>query len=173
MRHSAPELRPPDPRPTCAHSGVARHGRCPDCHLRSCLTQVIQRGRFRLRQSNHQKKPGADGRSTAWLTFGIGSAIQWREIRVPIDGPVGDSAVYKNGTDCGKRIRPRQHRPSGRTCRLAIYGSALSAKPLPTSCTTGPIALRFVTSGVSLPPQRTRYTLYDLAIIVNPRQRLR
>ena len=101
------------------------------------------------------------------------SAFPWREIRVPIDGPVGDPAVYKDGIDCGKRIRPRQHRPSGRTCHLAIYGSALSAKPLPTSCTTGPIALRFVTSGVSLLPQRTKYILYDLAIIVNPSQRLR
>ena len=28
----------------------------------------------------------------AWLVFGIGSAIPWRETRMPVDGPVGNSA---------------------------------------------------------------------------------
>ena len=112
-----------------------------------------------------------EGRLPGWRSVSARTSHGGKSEYRLVDGPVGDSAGYKGGFDCGKRIRPRQRRPPGRPCRLAIYGSALSAKPLPTSCATGPMALRFVTGEVSLPPQRTEYILYDLAIIVNPSQR--
>ena len=103
----------------------------------------------------------------AWLAFGTGSAIPWRETRMPIGGPVSNSACSQGGSDCGKRIRPRQRHPPGRPCHPAIYGSARSAKPLPTSGADGLNAPRFATAGVSRPLQRSQYILCHTAIIIN------
>ena len=60
----------------------------------------------------------------AWLMLDINSAIPWRETRMPVGSPVGNSACSQGGSDCGKRIRPRQRRPPGRPCNPAIYDSA-------------------------------------------------
>ena len=60
----------------------------------------------------------------AWLVFSIGSAIPWREPRMPVGGPVGNSTCSQGGSDCGKLIRPRQRHPPGRPCHPAIYDSA-------------------------------------------------
>ena len=103
----------------------------------------------------------------AWLMLGIGSAIPWRETRMPVGGPVGNSACSQGGPDCRKRIRPRQRRPPGQPCHPAIYGSARSAKPLHTSGAEGLGAPRFATGEVSQPPQHSQYILSYTAITVN------
>ena len=59
-----------------------------------------------------------------WLMFGIGSAIPWREPRMPLAARSATLPVLRGGSDCGKRIRPRQRHPPGRPCHPAIYGSA-------------------------------------------------
>ena len=41
-----------------------------------------------------------------------------------VGGPVGNSACFQGGSNCGKRIRPRQRHSPGRPCHPAIYGSA-------------------------------------------------
>ena len=84
-----------------------------------------------------------------------------------VGGPVGNAACPQGGSDCGERIRPRQRRPPGRPCHPAIYGSAQSAKPLPTSGADGLGAPRFVTGEVSQPPQRSQYILSHTTITVN------
>ena len=103
----------------------------------------------------------------AWLVFGIGSAFPGGKPECRLMARSAMLPVLRRGSDCGERIRPRQRHSPGRPCHPAIYGSAQSAKPLPTSGADGLSAPRFVTGEVSQPPQRSQYILSHTAITVN------
>ena len=49
----------------------------------------------------------------------------------------------------------------------ANYGSALSAKPLLTSCSDDGVAIGFPAGGSSLHPQHLEYIVYCTAMLVN------
>ena len=75
-------------------------------------------------RQGHIKKSQApmEGRRLAHVRHRLGHSLAGNPNAV--GGPVGNSAGSQGGSDCGKRIRPRQRRPPGRPCHPAIYGSA-------------------------------------------------
>ena len=93
-------------------------GSCPRTPERSPMRRSPMTGRSLTKRS---QAPTVQ-RRLAGVRYRLGHSLAGTPNAV--GGPVGNSACSQDGSDCGKRIRPRQRRPPGRPCHPAIYGSA-------------------------------------------------